>query len=89
MTNNNSLGDNSKFTTIITSRHGPSFNMSALGIVARQPVIVKRDSQADTSFLSAHLAARAGVCIDGVDKSLAATVADERIECLRQLSLPF
>lgn len=70
------ISENSQFRRIFKSTHEPAFDMAAPGCIAGQQVIVKLDSQADTSFLPAHIAAKAGVCLDHPDRRLGASVAD-------------
>lgn len=50
--------------------------MAAPGCIAWQQVTVKLTSQADTSFLPPHIAAKAGVCVDHPDRRLGPSVAD-------------
>lgn len=70
------LGDNSQFKRVFVAKQEPSFDMSAPGTIAGIPVIVKLDTQASTSYLPAHIAAAAGVCLGPIDHNVKASVAD-------------
>jgi hypothetical protein len=70
------VGDNSQFSRVFSSKYEPSFDMSAPGSIAGQQINVKLDTQASTSYLPSHIAAKAGVCLGTPDRTLQASVAD-------------